>query len=61
MCPAGEKVVIPGFGSFEQRTRAARKGRNPKTGESLDLPESKSPGFSPGKTFKDQGKGANSK
>lgn len=51
--PAGEKVVIPGFGTFEQRVRAARRGRNPRTGEELQIPESKSPAFSAGKTFKD--------
>lgn len=55
--PAGKKVTIPGFGTFEQRLRAARKGRNPKTGEALDIPQTKSPAFSAGKTFKDAVKG----
>ena len=42
-----------GFGSFTLKTRAARVGRNPKTGEKLDIAESKSPTFKPGKAFKD--------
>jgi DNA-binding protein HU-beta len=45
---AGHRVAIPGFGIFEQRTRAARKGRNPKTGEELDIAEKKAPAFTAG-------------
>ncbi len=48
----GEKVVITGFGTFSVRSRAARIGRNPKTGEKITLAARKAPGFSPGKTFK---------
>jgi nucleoid DNA-binding protein len=50
----GKKVTLPGFGSFEPRFRAARKGRNPKTGEEMDIKASKSVGFSPAKGFKDR-------
>ncbi|WP_372011328.1 HU family DNA-binding protein [Paenibacillus chitinolyticus] len=49
----GDKVTLHGFGSFENRTRAARKGRNPQTGEEMQIPESKRPVFSAGKKFKD--------
>jgi DNA-binding protein HU-beta len=48
----GKTVTIPGFGSFKPRTRAARKGRNPSTGEVIDIPESVGPAFSAGSTFK---------
>lgn len=48
----GEKVVLTGFGTFSIRTRAARTGRNPKTGEKITLAARKAPGFTPGKTFK---------
>lgn len=40
-----DKVQIIGFGTFEVRTRAARKGRNPQTGETIEIPASKNPGF----------------
>ena len=50
---AGEKVVIPGFGTFEVSERAARQGRNPKTGEPLEIKASKTPRFKPGKTLKE--------
>ena len=50
----GEKVQIIGFGNFEVRTRAARKGLNPKTKEQIDIPASKVPPFKPGKALKDQ-------
>eukprot|EP01024_Parvocaulis_polyphysoides_P043515 TRINITY_DN3988_c0_g1_i1.p3 TRINITY_DN3988_c0_g1~~TRINITY_DN3988_c0_g1_i1.p3 ORF type:complete len:154 (-),score=31.57 TRINITY_DN3988_c0_g1_i1:323-784(-) len=50
---AGNKVVFPGFGSFESRKRSARKGVNPKTQEPMDIPESMGVGFKAGKTFKD--------
>ncbi|RAP34664.1 hypothetical protein DID80_07170 [Candidatus Marinamargulisbacteria bacterium SCGC AAA071-K20] len=44
----GDKVRIVGFGAFEVRKRAARIGRNPHTGEPMDLPETVTPAFSPG-------------
>lgn len=50
---AGEKVQIIGFGNFEVRERAARKGRNPQTGEEIDIAASKVPAFKPGKALKD--------
>src|SRR5690625_3607706 len=49
----GEKVQLVGFGSFEVRERAARKGRNPQTGEEIDIPATKNPAFKPGKQLKD--------
>lgn len=48
----GEKVVLTGFGTFSVRTRKARPGRNPKTGERITLAARKAPGFTPGKSFK---------
>lgn len=48
----GEKVVITGFGTFSVRSRAARPGRNPKTGEKITISARKAPGFTPGKTLK---------
>ena len=47
-----EKVVITGFGTFMVRTRAERKGRNPQTGETIQIPNKKTPGFTAGKTLK---------
>lgn len=49
----GEKVELRGFGSFKIRVRNARKGRNPKTGETVEVPEKKIPYFKPGKELKD--------
>ena len=49
----GEKVQLVGFGSFEVKTRAARVGRNPKTGEELPIAEAKLPVFKAGKALKD--------
>jgi len=49
----GEKVQWTGFGSFELRHRAARKGVNPATGAQIDIPASSAPAFKPGKAFKD--------
>ena len=46
---AGEPVVIPGFGSFTVRERAARSGRNPRTGEAITIAARKRVHFSPGK------------
>ena len=48
----GGKVVLTGFGTFELRQRKARKGRNPQTGEVIDIPARKVPGFTAGKAFK---------
>lgn len=48
-----EKVQLIGFGSFEVRSRAARKGRNPQTGAEIEIPASKVPAFKPGKALKD--------
>ena len=50
---AGDKVQLVGFGSFEVKERAAHSGRNPATGDTIELPASKSPVFKAGKTFKD--------
>ena len=50
---AGEKITLTGFGTFERKMRAAREGRNPKTGEALKIPASAYPSFSAGKSFKD--------
>lgn len=51
---AGEPVVLVGFGSFVVRERAARTGRNPKTGEAIALAAAKLPGFRAGKMLKEQ-------
>ena len=50
---SGQKVTIPGFGTFEARQRNARTGRNPQTGETIQIAASKTPGFKAGKQFKD--------
>lgn len=47
------KVQIPGFGSFEVRERAARSGRNPLTGEAIEIAAAKIPAFKAGKGLKD--------
>lgn len=47
------KVQLPGFGTFEIRTRAARTGRNPHTGEAIEIAAVKVPAFKPGKAMKD--------
>lgn len=49
----GEKVALVGFGTFEVKTRAARTGKNPRTGEVIDIPESKVPSFKAGSALKD--------
>jgi len=49
----GDKVQLVGFGNFEVRERSARKGRNPQTGEEIEIPSSKVPAFKPGKALKD--------
>lgn len=50
---SGDKVQLIGFGNFEVRERAARKGRNPQTGEEIEISASKVPAFKPGKALKD--------
>lgn len=50
---AGETVKIAGLGKFTVSERSARIGRNPQTGETIDIPASRSPKFKAGKTFKD--------
>lgn len=48
-----EKVQLVGFGSFEVKTRAARVGRNPKTGTEIEIPQTKTAVFKAGKALKD--------
>ena len=50
----GEKVQLMGFGTFEVKERAARTGRKPSTGETIEIPAKKNPVFKAGKGFKDQ-------
>ena len=47
------KVTLVGFGTFEVRTRSARTGRNPRTGEKIKIAAAKAPAFKPGKEMKD--------
>lgn len=49
----GEKITLPGFGVFEVRPRAARSGRNPQTGEPLEIPAGAAPAFKPSAALKD--------
>jgi DNA-binding protein HU-beta len=49
---SGDKVTLPGFGTFETRERSARQGRNPQTGESIDIAASTTPAFKPGAQLK---------
>lgn len=49
----GEKVQLIGFGTFEVRQRAARKGRNPQTGAEIEIPATVVPAFKAGKALKD--------
>jgi integration host factor subunit beta len=49
----GEKIELRGFGSFRLRQREPRKGRNPKTGDKVDVPPKKVPYFKPGKELKE--------
>lgn len=49
----GDKVQLVGFGTFEVRERAAKQGRNPRTGATMTIPASKVPAFKAGKAFKD--------
>jgi len=50
---SGDKVQLVGFGNFEVRERSARKGRNPQTGDEIEIPAGKIPAFKPGKALKD--------
>ena len=54
----GEKVTLPGFGVFEPRHRPARAGRNPRTGEPLEVPAATIPAFKPGADLKRRVAGA---
>lgn len=49
----GQRVTLPGFGTFERRARRARTGRNPRTGATIRVAATKVPAFRPGQTFKD--------
>ena len=49
----GDKVQLIGFGSFEVRERAARTGKNPLTGEAMNIPAAKVPAFKAGRALKD--------
>ena len=49
----GESVTLVGFGSFEVKERAARMGKNPATGETIEIPAGKAPSFKAGKALKD--------
>lgn len=50
---AGKRINLSGFGSFTLKDRSARKGRNPQTGEEIDIPASKAPNFTAAKAWKD--------
>ena len=50
---SGEQVTLSGFGTFSVTARAARTGRNPRTGETINIPASKNPKFKAGKGLKD--------
>jgi DNA-binding protein HU-beta len=50
---AGDKIQLIGFGNFEVRERAARKGRNPQTGEEIEIAAAKTPAFKAGKALKE--------
>ena len=49
----GQKVTLVGFGTFSVSKRKARKGRNPRTGQTINIPAGKAPKFTSGKAFKD--------
>ncbi|EAT10701.1 HU family DNA-binding protein, partial [Bermanella marisrubri] len=49
----GDQVVLVGFGTFAVKERAARTGRNPQTGQPIEIAAAKVPGFKPGKALKD--------
>jgi DNA-binding protein HU-beta len=50
---SGDRVQIPGLGTFEPRSRSAREGRNPQTGETMQIAATTVPGFKPASAFKD--------
>jgi DNA-binding protein HU-beta len=50
---SGDQVTLVGFGTFSVRPRAARTGRNPRTGEAIEIKASNNPGFKAGKALKD--------
>ena len=50
----GESVAIPGFGTFEARERGARTGRNPRTGEAIEIAASRVPAFKAGKALREK-------
>lgn len=50
---SGERLQIPGLGTFEPRERSAREGRNPQTGETISIAATTVPGFKPATAFKD--------
>lgn len=50
---AGEKIAIPNLGTFEVRERAARTGKNPRTGEAVEIAAKRLPAFKPAKALKD--------
>ncbi len=50
----GEKIDLRGFGTFSVRDSAARTGRNPQTGEAIQIPARRVPGFKPGKELKEK-------
>jgi DNA-binding protein HU-beta len=50
----GKKVTLVGFGTFSPRKRAARTGRNPQTGQEINIPAKTVPVFTPGKQFREQ-------
>ena len=52
---SGDQVTLVGFGTFMVRDRAARSGRNPQTGETIQIKASKAPAFKAGKALKDAG------
>ena len=49
----GDQVALSGFGAFVAKTRAARSGRNPRTGAAIEIPASRAPTFKAGKALKD--------
>jgi DNA-binding protein HU-beta len=51
---SGDKVTLVGFGTFEPKSRQAREGRNPATGDPIQIPATTVPGFSAGKLFKEK-------
>lgn len=57
----GERVQVAGFGTFEARKRAARKGKNPQTGAEIQIPAATVPAFRAGKAFKEVTNGGKKK